>query len=133
MRTRARTAAVRFRVRVRVSGTDSRPSFQVDENDDLFCCPCFCSRPYPARSQSVGGVIHSESLNYDKYRDDLKCSPEDAVVMEFVSKEAMIIIATRRTSTSTVSRSTMSQRFIVSFSTSSESSGALGTYTTIRS
>ena len=53
--------------------------------------------------------------------------------MEFVSKEAMIIIATRRTSTSTVSRSTMSQRFIVSFSTSSESSGALGTYNTIRS
>jgi hypothetical protein len=79
--------------------TDSRLSFQVDGNDDLFCCEYFCFYPYPARSQSDGGVIHSESLNDNKYIYDFKGSPEEAVVGECVSEVAMIIIAIRRTST----------------------------------
>lgn len=113
--------------------TDSRPSSQVDGNGGLFCCSYFSSRPYRARSQSDGGVIHSESLNDNKYRGDLKGSPEEAVGREYVSEEAIIIIAIRRTSTSTVGRSSMSLRFIVSVSTSSESRGALGACATSRS
>ncbi len=64
---------------------------------------------------------------------DLKGSPEEAVVRECVNEGEIIIIAIIRTSTSTVSRSSVSLRFIVSFSTNSGSSGALGTYTTTRS
>lgn len=71
---------------------DSRPSFRVDGNDDLFYCSYFCSRPHPARSRSDGGVIYLESLSDNKYRDDLKGSPEEAAVSECVSEEAIIII-----------------------------------------
>lgn len=67
-----------------------------------------------------------------KYNDNLKGSPGEAMVRECVSEESMIIITIRRTSTNTVSRPSMSLRLIVSLSTGSKSSDALGACTTTR-